>query len=78
MFMEDSLSKGMHIALLCMIALSYISCHHQEIRGSGNSVTKQVEVNGIRKIRIKGVGDLLLTQAEEENLLIKADVNILP
>lgn len=68
------------IALVTFLALSAVSCKWTIglVRGSGNVETEEREVSGIDEIDFSGMGNLIITQGEEETLVVEADDNILP
>jgi hypothetical protein len=49
-----------------------------DIQGSGNLATESFEVSGFARVRLQGVGHLIIEQAGSESLRITADDNILP
>jgi hypothetical protein len=68
------------LALLSMLAIFAVSCKWTIgfVRGSGNVVTEERDVSDFHKIHLSGVGNLIITQGEEESLTIEADDNIMP
>lgn len=47
-------------------------------RGSGNVVTETRDVAGFDHLSLAGIGDVILTQGDEESLEIEAEDNIIP
>ena len=67
------------IAVICMLAVSIVSCKlpFGLVRGSGDIETETVEVSGFKEVVLSGVGNLIIEQGDEESLIIEADDNIL-
>jgi hypothetical protein len=68
------------IALMTVIALFAVSCKWTIglVRGSGNVESEEREISGIDEVDFLGMGDLIITQGEEESLVVEADDNVLP
>lgn len=68
------------LALISMLSVFAVSCKWTVgfVRGSGNIVTEERDVSGFHKIQLSGIGNLIITQGEEESLTIEADDNIIP
>jgi hypothetical protein len=68
------------IALMTLLVLFGVSCKWTIglVRGSGNVETEERKISGIDEIEFSGMGNLIITQGEEELLLVEADDNILP
>src|SRR3990170_5909134 len=68
------------LALMSMLAIFAVSCKWTVgfVRGSGNVVTEERDVSDFHKIHLSGIGNLIITQGEEESLTIEADDNIMP
>jgi hypothetical protein len=48
------------------------------IQGSGNVVTEDRPVSDFNRVSLTGVGEVIITQREEESLTVKADDNLMP
>jgi hypothetical protein len=48
------------------------------VRGSGDVITVQREVNGFDRVALSGVGTMFISVGEKESLLIEAEDNLLP
>lgn len=48
------------------------------IQGSGNLVTEDRPVKHFNHVSLIGVGDVIITQGDEESLTVKADDNLMP
>lgn len=68
------------IALMTLLIVSAVSCKWTIglVRGSGNVEEEEREVSGIDEVDFSGMGSLIITQGEEESLVVEADDNILP
>jgi len=68
------------IAMIGILALFAVSCKWNIglVRGSGKVEEEEREVSGIEEIDFSGMGNLIITQGEEESLVVEADDNILP
>jgi hypothetical protein len=68
------------IAVMTLLVLSAVSCKWTIglVRGSGNVEKEERDVSGIDEIDFSGMGNLIITQGEEESLVVEADDNILP
>ena len=47
------------------------------VRGSGDIETEERNVSGFHKVSLEGIGNLIVTQGDEESLVIEADDNII-
>ncbi len=67
-------------AVISMLALFAVSCKWTIgiVRGSGDIKTEQRDVSGFSEIEFTGMGNLIITQGDEESLMVEADDNILP
>ncbi len=67
-------------AVIGILALFAVSCKWTIglVRGSGDIETEERNVSGFSEIEFTGMGNLIITQGEEESLLVEADDNILP
>src|SRR3972149_9381305 len=68
------------LAIIGMLAIFAASCKWTIgfVRGSGDVVTEERDVSDFHKVHLSGVGNLIITQGEEESLTIEADDNIIP
>jgi len=68
------------IAVISVLAIFAASCKLTIglVRGSGNIETEERDVSGFHKVYLKGIGNLIITQGDEESLVIEADDNIIP
>ncbi|MDD5621737.1 MAG: DUF2807 domain-containing protein [Actinomycetota bacterium] len=68
------------LTLVSMLAIFAVSCKWTIgfVRGSGNIATEERDVSDFHKIHLSGIGNLIITQGEEESLTIEADDNIIP
>jgi hypothetical protein len=65
------------VAILGMLsAACTISVRYEE--GSGVVVEEERSVSGFNRISFEGIGKLIITQGDEESLLIEAEDNIMP
>lgn len=71
---------GLSALMLAMMACSFggYNVNIQRTNGSGNMVTEQREVSGFDKVRLEGIGSMVIEQGDAESLTIEADDNILP
>jgi hypothetical protein len=67
------------LALISILTIFAVSCKWTVgfVRGSGNVVTEERDVSNFHKIHLSGIGNLIITQGEEESLTIEADDNII-
>ena len=70
------------LAILTFIAFLASGCiivvHGSAEKGSGNIITEKREVSEFNSVHLKGSGNVVLTQGEQQSLLIKTDDNIMP
>ncbi len=68
------------LALISILAIFAVSCKWTVgfVRGSGNVIAEERDVSDFHKVHLSGVGNLIITQGEEESLTIEADDNIVP
>jgi len=68
------------IVLIGVLAVFTASCKWTVglVRGSGNVEEEERDVSDFDEISFSGMGNLIITQGEEESLLVEADDNILP
>ena len=64
------------IALLVFTCIGLVGCV-APIRGSGNVVEEKREVSGFDRVRLDGIGELILTQGDDESLVIEAEDNLM-
>jgi hypothetical protein len=71
--------RAMVIATAVMLAaLVLAGCGVGLVVGSGKTVTEEREISGVEGVALSFVGDLQITQGDEEKLVITADDNVLP
>lgn len=68
------------IAVISILAIFTASCKWTIgfVRGSGDIETEERDVSGFDEVYLSGVGNLIITQGDEESLTIEADDNIIP
>ena len=68
------------LAIIGILAIFAASCKWTIgfVRGSGDIKTEERDVSDFHKVHLSGVGNLIITQGEEESLIIEADDNIIP
>lgn len=68
------------IAMMVILTVFAVSCKWTVglVRGSGNIEKEERDVSGFDEVSFTGMGNLIITQGEEESLLVEADDNILP
>lgn len=68
------------IQVMIILVVFAVSCKWTIglVRGSGNIEKEEREVSGFDEVSFSGTGNLIITQGEEESLLVEADDNILP
>jgi hypothetical protein len=66
-------------ALISIVILSTVSCKWSVglVRGSGDIVTEERDVSDFHRVNLSGIGDLIISQGDEESLTIEADDNII-
>lgn len=69
---------GAIMCLVCLALLLMAGCGVGLVVGSGNAVTEEREISGVESVVLSFVGDLRITQGDEEKLVITADDNVLP
>ncbi|MBN2149660.1 MAG: DUF2807 domain-containing protein [Anaerolineales bacterium] len=70
-----------HIYLIIAIILGILSlaaCGMNIIRGSGVLATETRPVSGFDRLSLSGMGEIILTQGDEEALEIEAEDNLIP
>jgi hypothetical protein len=73
MNMYRKVTPFMILGILFLLA----ACGVEIIQGSGEIIEEVREVNGFNKIKLDGIGRVILAQGEEESLTIWADENLL-
>lgn len=63
---------------LCLAVVLMAGCGVGLVVGSGNRVTEEREISGVEGVALSFVGDLHITQGDEEKLVITGDDNVLP
>ncbi|MEN8172892.1 MAG: head GIN domain-containing protein [Chloroflexota bacterium] len=66
---------------LCMIFISAcgsLADNEKTIQPSGNLITEERDLSGFDQINLIGVGEVIITQGQEESLSIRADENFMP
>jgi Putative auto-transporter adhesin, head GIN domain len=71
-------SKTMVNLVLLFIVLAMTFAFAETVRGSGKVVSEEREVTGFTGISLTSMGDVVLTQGEQESLTIEAEDNLLP
>ena len=64
--------------VICLATLLLAACGVGLVVGSGKSVTEERTISGVAGVELSFVGDLRITQGNEEKLVITADDNVLP
>lgn len=71
--------RRLPVALVLLTALLLLAaCGTGLVVGSGNSITEEREIEGVEGVVLSFVGDLRITQGDEEKLVITADDNVMP
>ncbi len=65
------------VGLLAVAVLLLSACAITPVRGSGNVVTEEREVSGFDSVALSGVGEVFITQGDEEALTIETDDNLM-
>lgn len=69
------------LVLLTIVVFFTSSCiiviNGKSVAGSGNIITEEREVAEFNKVHLKGSGNVVLTQGEQQSLQIKTDDNIM-
>lgn len=63
--------------MIVVIVFLLAACGVKTIQGSGEIIEEVRDVSGFNKIKLDGMGRVILTQGEEESLTIWADENLL-
>lgn len=76
------MEKKSLIVLFVLFALMFGACGFDVNigidQGSGNVTTETRDVSGFDRLSLAGIGDVILTQGEDESLKIEAEDNIIP
>lgn len=65
------------VGLLAVAVLLLSACAITPVRGSGNVVTEEREVGSFDSVALSGVGEVFITQGDEESLTIETDDNLM-
>jgi hypothetical protein len=65
------------VGLLAVAVLLLSACAITPVRGSGNVVTEERQVSGFDSVALSGVGEVIITQGDEESLTIETDDNLM-
>jgi len=67
------------VVLVGILAIATVSCKWTigVVRGSGDIESEEREVSGFDEIQFTGVGNLIIEQGDEEELVVEADDNII-
>jgi hypothetical protein len=67
------------IVLVGILAIATVSCKWTigVVRGSGDIESEEREVSGFDEIQFTGIGNLIIEQGDEEELIVEADDNII-
>lgn len=67
------------IIVISVLAVFAASCKWTIglVRGSGDIETEERDVSGFDEVYLEGIGNLIITQGDEESLVIEADDNII-
>jgi len=78
--MKKAVKIVLIIAVISVLAIFAASCKWTIglVRGSGDIETEERDVSGFHKVYLEGIGNLIITQGDEESLVIEADDNIIP
>jgi hypothetical protein len=72
------LSRVLTLALALLAAALLAACGTGLVVGSGNQETEERAISGVKEVALSFVGDLRITQGDEEKLVITGDDNVLP
>ena len=77
--MKKAVKIVLIIAVISVLAIFAASCKWTIglVRGSGDIETEERDVSGFHKVYLEGIGNLIITQGDEESLVIEADDNII-
>lgn len=72
------MKKYMSIVLILCALVIVCGCTGLGGVGSGNVINETRSVSGFSEVSLSGIGTLIITQGNEESLIIEADDNVLP
>jgi hypothetical protein len=77
--------KLFFISMMAAVMLLMIGCGFNfnvgdlgVTRGSGKMASEERQVSGFSRVQLNGIGELIITQGDQESLTIEAEDNILP
>lgn len=77
-FSPKRTATRMYIAIIVILLASLTSsCDLMTIYGSGDIVTKTVDVHDFNRVVFSGSGELMLSQGDEEKVAVAADDNLI-
>ena len=65
------------VGLLAIAVLLLSACAVTTARGSGNVITEEREVSGFEGVALSGIGQVIITQGDQESLTIETDDNLI-
>ena len=65
------------IGILIIGTFLMTACGLRTIQGSGDSITESRDVSGFDSISLSGIGRVIITQGDDESLIIEADDNLM-
>jgi hypothetical protein len=65
------------VGLLAVTVLLLGACSVTAARGSGNVVTEERQVSGFEGVALSGAGQVIISQGDEESLMIETDDNLM-
>ncbi len=72
------ITKSFALISVLLAALLLSACQFTVIQGSGRLITEQRSVSGFSAVSFSGMGDITLSQGNQESLTIEAEDNIMP
>jgi len=73
------MNKRLYIPITVLLVALFISaCGMQMVVGSGKVASESREVSNFSSIRLEGIGDVIITQADTTSLRIEAEDNLIP
>jgi hypothetical protein len=75
LIMNTKLLKVVGLLVVAVLLLS--ACNITAARGSGNVITEERQVSGFDSVALSGVGEVFITQGDEESLTIETDDNLM-
>jgi hypothetical protein len=66
------------LAALCLVVALVAGCGVGLVVGSGKTVTEERTISDVEEVALTFIGDLQITQGDEEKLVITGDDNVLP